>query len=51
MSFIIYFYKIGEQEGKTCLAWGLVPVGQGGRRIYGKEGEYGINTVLLYTHV
>jgi hypothetical protein len=28
--FSFFFYKIGEEEGGTGPAWGLVPVGNGG---------------------
>jgi hypothetical protein len=30
----IFFYKIGEQKGRTGLVWGLVAVGGG--RMWGK---------------
>jgi hypothetical protein len=29
MSFFFFFFKNGEQEGKTDPVWGLAPMGEG----------------------
>jgi hypothetical protein len=50
MSFLFFFYKIREQEGRTSPVWGgwyQWKWGGGGERVW--EGEYGANTVSTCT--
>jgi hypothetical protein len=51
MSFFFFFYKTGEQEGRTGLVWdggGWYQCEEGGGRERAWEGEYGANTVYTW---
>jgi predicted RNA-binding protein YlqC (UPF0109 family) len=50
ISFILFFYKIREQEDRTG-SGDLAPVGRGRGKVVGKKGRRMNTLQIMYTHV